>query len=451
MKINELINKKIAILWFWLEGKSSLKFLQKIGSSDITILDKDFKDDLVWYKYISWDNYLDNLWDFDLIFKSPWISLYNDKIIKYKDKLISNADIFFDNYTWKVIWITATKWKSTSATLLYLSLKWAWYNVKLVGNIWNPILEEVDILNNDLYDFIIYELSSFMLENLKPKLFIWILWNIYPCHLDWHNNSMDVYIQAKLNILSNSSNVLINENFVNLFSWESKNFWKLAYYSFDNEYFYINRKSIFENKDIIIAWEHNSYNISSVLWALDIIWDEKLFKSLKKILSEFKWLSHRQEQIGIYNNIIFIDDSISTTPASTIEAIKTFWDKISSIILWGSDIYAFPDESFQELAFYLEKYNIKNIILFIDTWSKVFWDLSKNMSIWEEKILNISSSYNPFVFKTDSMEEAVKFSYKNTKSNKICILSSGSPSFGLFKSYIDRASEFVKFVLKYKD
>jgi UDP-N-acetylmuramoylalanine--D-glutamate ligase len=215
--------EKIAILGFWLEGKSSLKFLIKswVNLENITILDWD-EDLKILEKAnkVLWKKYLDNLWDFDLIFKSPWISPYNEKIINFREKLISNAEIFFDNYKWKIIWITATKWKSTTSTLLYKTLEKAWYKVKLVWNIWNPIFDEIDIFSWESYDFIVYELSSYMLETLKPKLFVWILWNIYPCHIDWHNESMDVYAKAKTNLLENSENIIINENFTE-YLWEN--------------------------------------------------------------------------------------------------------------------------------------------------------------------------------------------------------------------------------------
>ena len=61
MKISELENKKIAILGYWKEWKSTHNFLNKLKIEDITILDKSI--DL---------NYLDNLDSFDVIFKSPW-------------------------------------------------------------------------------------------------------------------------------------------------------------------------------------------------------------------------------------------------------------------------------------------------------------------------------------------------------------------------------------------
>lgn len=490
MKIKELKEKKIAILGFGLEWKSTLNFLGKldfIKKENITVLDKNLREEIQkklenkWVLYISWEYYLDNLGDFDLIFKTPWISPYHEKIRNYKDKLISNAEIFMEEYTGKIIWITATKGKSTTSTLLYETLKNAWYNVKLVWNIWNPIFDEIDILpslslkgrtedglDKNTYDYVVYELSSYMLETLKPHLFIWVLWNIYPCHIDWHDNSMEVYKQAKLNLLENAKNIIVNEVLMTsppapLLKGEGgrafSTFWKQGKYSFDSDYFYIDWEKVLENRDIALKWEHNSFNIASVVWVLDVISKtsppapllkgegsyETLFHILQKTLKNFKWLAHRQEDVWTYKWITFIDDGISTTPESTIEAIKTFWKDIWTIMIWGSD-YGFTDESFAKLRSYIEDYKIDNIVLFIDTGSRVFGDISKQMKVWEEHILSLKNNYSPKLFKTDSMQQAIKFVYKNTKEKKYCLMSSASPSFSLWKGYIQKGEEYKKYI-----
>ena len=150
---------KIAILGFWKEGKSTLSFLLRlwISEENITILDKNNSHiDNQCVNIISWDNYLDNLADYELIIKSPGISPYHDKIKPYRNKLTSQTEIFFNNYKGKTIWITGTKGKSTISTLIYKTLLGVDYNIKLVGNIWNPVLDEIDLLNDELnYNYVI--------------------------------------------------------------------------------------------------------------------------------------------------------------------------------------------------------------------------------------------------------------------------------------------------------
>jgi UDP-N-acetylmuramoylalanine--D-glutamate ligase len=399
-KLKKYSDKKVAILWYGIEWKSNLDFIIKLWFKNITILDKyKILEQEKKLKYISWENYLENLEDFDLIIKSPWISPYTNKqILNFKWKIISGTEIFLENYNWKVIWITWTKGKSTTASLTYELLKNAWFKVKLVWNIWNSVLSEIDILNESNYDYIVYELSSFMLENIEPKLFIWVLLNIYKDHLDWYNGDFEKYKKSKNNILKKSLNKVKSSEIKNLQKFETK-----------------------------LIWEHNLKNINTVLKISEILKINK--KVFIQTIKNFKWLKHRLQNIWTYNEITFIDDAISTTPESTIEALKTYKENIWTIFLWWTDRWY----DFDELISYINKYNIENIVLLPDSWIRIF-----------EKL---STSHN--IINTSSMKEAIKFAFENTKEWKICILSCASPSYSLRKNYIEKGNEFKKYILKY--
>lgn len=112
------------------------------------------------------DNYLDNLKKFDLIVKTPGISIYHSKIYPYRKKITSQAQIFFDYYQGKIIAISGTKGKSTTSTLIYETLKHAKKNVQLIGNIGNPVLDYLDIenLKSQKKEYVVFEVSSYMLE-----------------------------------------------------------------------------------------------------------------------------------------------------------------------------------------------------------------------------------------------------------------------------------------------
>lgn len=423
---------KIAILWYGREGKSSLNFLLKnwIKEDKITILDKnEIKIDFKW-NTVFWDNYLKNLKRFDFIIKSPWISSYLDEL---KDtKIITQAMIFFDIYKDKIISITQTKWKSTTRTLIYNLLKNSWYNAKIVWNIWKPVLDEIDFEKK--YDFVIFELSSYMLEDLKNyhHSFISILWNIYPDHLDWHKN-FENYKNAKLNILKNSQNILI---WFNLYPKIQKHLLNLNFFTFGSEWAYYSHK---KNKYYInwvetwiilnpkIPWNHNLDNFSRVLWVCHLLWID--YNIFSKTVNEFEWLPHRLQNIWTFNWITFIDDAISTTPESTIAWIKTFkkW-LVNTIFLGWTDRWY----DFKELIDVLIEYNIKNIVLFPDSGKKI-------------KILLDNNLFN--IFETNSMKEAVNFAYKYTSKQKICLLSTASPSYSLWKNFEHKWNEFKKEIL----
>jgi len=439
MKISDLQDKNIAILGFWKEGKSSLDFLLKnwIPKENITILDKWEVSENNWVKFISGENYTDNLWDFDIIIKSPGLSPYNEKLALYRDKFTSQTQIFFDNYEGKVIWITGSKGKSTTSTLVYELLKKAGFSVKLVWNIWTPVLDEVDVLAWEKYDFIVYELSSYMLEVLKPKLFIGILNNIYDVHLDWHLGREN-YTKAKFNLFYNCENKLVNYELYNRFQIENPIYfgtdWK---YNFKENNFFIQDTEIFDDKWIVLLWEHNKKNICSVIWVCDILNID--FSILKEVLKTFSGLSHRIEDIWTYKGITFIDDAMATTPESTIAAIKTFGRKIGTLFLWWQD----SGFTFTELRQIIDENKIENIVLFPDTGIKIYPELQE---FEDEKDLYLN--WIKF-FKTSSMEEAVNFAYRNTTKGKICLMSNARPSMSVWKNYLDKALQFKIAVEKY--
>lgn len=453
-KLREFIDKKVAILGYWKEGKSVKNFLKKLDIKNIFILDKnDILEREEWIFYETWEKYLENIENFDLIIKTPWISPYINNLTQFNDKITSSVEIFLNNYIWKVIGLTWTKWKSTTSTLLYLSLQNAWYNVKLVWNIWSPVLDEIDILSNEKYDYVIFEMSSYMLEWLSWQLYIWYLNNLFICHYDWHFWAIN-YNNSKKNILDIAKNKIANIQTIEKL-WKLDNvkyFWENTNIFYKDKKFYIDNEVVLEDKNFLLKWDHNRINICWILAILNqIIIDKvsskwiffRLINWLKEALENFNWLPHRIQDIWTYKQITFIDDAIATTPDSTKAAINTFWDKIWTLFLWWQDSWF----DFQELVNIILNSNIKNLVLFPDTWLKIFWDLLK-YDFETNFVLEINwKKFN--VFKTKSMENAVKFAYDFTEAWKICLLSTASPSFSVWTSYIEKWTQFQEFVKKY--
>lgn len=440
---------KVAILWYWLEGKVTYSYLLKIWVTDITILDKNnIKID--WIKSITGEKYLENLDIYDYIIKSPWISPYENNLSKYNNKILSQAHIFFSHYKWKVIWITWTKWKSTTSTLLYLTLQNAWYKVKLVWNIWNPVLDEIDIIKWERYDYVIYEMSSYMLEWFKPKLYIWYINNMYDCHLEWHNWRKNYY-SSKMNILDNAKFKISNIQTKKYLEKKAEInfFWEWTNILYRDKSFFIDWKNILNSDKIKLKWPHNIENITWILAIIKQIKKDKfcsewvltrLINGLKVTLENFKWLPHRLEEIWTYKDILFIDDAIATTPEATIGALKTYEQKIWTLFLWGYDYWF----DFKELRRKILEYKIKNVVLFPESWEKIIWDLSEYNYEIEHEIELEWLKIN--LLKTRSMESAVKFAYKYTNPWMICLLSNASASYWLWSSYIEKWNEFQKYV-----
>ena len=475
MKIQELKNKRIAILWFGKEGRSTFIFLLKLWITDITILDKNTScfpneyitsgeiplnkiDDFLqcsWIlgrhledidhksvKIITGDNYINSLWSFDIIFKTPGISPFDEHIEPYREKLSSQTELFFQNYTWKTIGITATKGKSTISTILYKSLLEAGLKVKLVGNIGTPVLDEIDIVNHsDSYDYVIYELSSYMLDTAQPNLDIAILGNIYTDHLDWHLNQEN-YRRAKLNLLKNSHHKIINVNLSesdDIIKDENTHFFWTgwSYYAKDWDFFIWETK-VMDESDVKIKWTHNTINITSIIWVFHIL--ELDIEHLTKVTVRFGWLPHRLEDIGTYKWITFIDDAISTIPQSTIAALKTYRDSVSTLFLWGTD----RGYDFKELVKYIHDNEIRNLVFFPPSGSRIKQEIHCYIDFFDGKD-SLEKNYN--ILETTSMKDAVAFAYKYSEEGSICLLSTASPSYSNWKNFEAKGDDFKSEVI----
>ncbi len=179
------------------------------------------------------EKYLDNLKKFDLIIKTPGVSIYHEKIAPYKHKITTQAQIFFDYYQGKVIAVSGTKGKSTTSTLLYETIKQAKKDVLLIGNIGNSVLDYLDIkdLASQKKEYAVFEVSSYMLEGLKKSNYISILLNIYSDHSDWHNG-LENYKNAKFNLLNGSRYNLVRDEIIDDHEFDKQDIKDLAIHMF---------------------------------------------------------------------------------------------------------------------------------------------------------------------------------------------------------------------------
>jgi UDP-N-acetylmuramoylalanine--D-glutamate ligase len=90
----KLDGKKIAILGFGLEGKSTYKFIRRFSDCVLYILDqKDYSNDELIKDdsnvVVICDNYLDHLDSYDVIIKAPGVILKDIDTTIFKDKITS--------------------------------------------------------------------------------------------------------------------------------------------------------------------------------------------------------------------------------------------------------------------------------------------------------------------------------------------------------------------------
>ena len=446
--INFLRDKKIAILGFGLEGKSTYNFIRKyLPEKQLDIIFKSWgenKESNIKDKYINFivgENYLEGLEKYDLIIKSPGISFKDIDITGFENKITSQLELFLEYSKSFTIGVTGTKGKSTTSTLIYKIIKDQEKDVELLGNIGTPIFDEIDKIGENTISVI--ELSSHALQYVKKSPNISILLNLYEEHLDFYKSYKE-YGDAKFNIFKYQ-----NEKDIAIFNLDNQEIRKRNYnfkqedyeitmqdkinvltkntiYLKDNYIFYNNLKIYNVNQNRKLKGNHNLNNIMFAL-AVSNILKLDLQKTINSI-NEFNPLEHRLEYVGTFGDVEYYNDSIATIPEATIESIKAL-EKVNTLIVGGND----RGVNQQKLIQFLFDSTIENIICLPKTGIYIYEGLKKS----DKNLINAKN-----------LEEAVKCAKKVTKKGTICLLSPAATSKGYCKNFRDRGKSFKYYVAK---
>ncbi len=405
MKVDELKGKKVYLLGYGVEGKATEAFLKaKIPDIEIAIGDKDHDP-----------NYLEDQKKYDIAIRSPGISKHKVAI-----PYTTATNIFFAEVKGTTIGVTGTKGKSTTTSLIYHILKEAGKKVRIAGNIGKPMLEQL-LENNDEDTIWVVELSSYMLDDIQYSPHIAIIVSLFSDHADYHG-SVEKYHEAKRNIVkfAKPEDIFVyNPKFPQLLEWARC----VECNALPYEEFPINEQVT------LLKGEHNKDNIRAAVtvtrqFGVD---DETVYAALKTFLP----LPHRLEMVGTYKSITFYDDAISTTPESTIEALESISD-VGMILLGGLD----RGYDFSPLIDVIIKKGITRFVFFPDS-GKTILKMLEQMQYPFESI------------ETKSMKEAVHFAYANTPKNMVCLLSTASPSYSVWKNFEEKGNEFQQWVKEY--
>ncbi len=412
--LQRVAHSKTLLLGFAATNQSLLKAILKVNpDADITIADQNPDLDLPnGVNSQLGDSHLDNLPNFDLIIRSHGVP-YGPKLEAVRSRVKGAAQLFFEyvhsTSNARIIGITGTKGKSTTATLIHMMLQAAGKRTLFVGNINAQEWDWLDQITDDTY--IVYELSSYMLEDFTetPDVSVWL--NVYDDHLTWHNNSPDEYTQAKANICANQNTTntcIFNAHDARVANGTSSSKAKLIDFT---------QKEI-DLGDIQLRGNHNRENMLAALCAINALGIPEI--DVLPALRAFSGLPHRLETIATVNNVDYVDDTLATNPEATIAAIKSF-DNISCLILGGED----RGYDYSELAKHVNE--IKNLIL---------------LPGCRDKLKTTLTNFPGTIHEVESVEEAVTTSHKQAEPNTVVLLSPAAPSYDQFKNYEKKAKVF---------
>lgn len=488
-----LEGKKILLLGFGREGESSYRLIRKIVPQQIIgiadrnsgVQENKLLQEDPFVKFHCGEDYLDALPRFDLILKSPGISLANLKTPVETSKITSQTDIFLAFFSRQTIGITGTKGKSTTSSLIFHILTTDGQDAVLLGNIGTPAWHFLDRITPQTA--VVNELSSHQLEYIHEGPHIALLLNIFEEHLDAYASYHD-YQMAKLKItttqatgdflLYNADDPILKQ-YIRESTGQTAN--GLTKYQlritndspshpntpilsrphtptpphhntliplslslqFETGSFKRGRELVIRvpgREELVVRELHNRYlrgehNLRNILAAITACWLHGVTEeAILDGLASFKGLAHRMEELGFYHGIRWVNDSIATIPEACMAAMQSI-PEVDTLILGGFD----RGISYDALAGFLIGDPVRTLILVGAAGRRIGTEM-------EQRDYLIKTRKN--LFYINRFDEFLPLALKFTRQGATCLLSPAASSYDEFRSFEERGFRFRDLVME---
>ncbi|MGH4038585.1 MAG: Mur ligase family protein [Sphaerochaeta sp.] len=365
----------------------------------------------------------DFLWA-DIVVKSTVIPPSN-KYLDISKKVITDFSYLFDNYSFdktKIIAITGTKGKTTTASFVTHALKNIGFNAKMCGNMGISAFKIAQYLEDysKSIDYLVCEFSSWQLRDMKlykdlamPFLEVAALTNIMEDHQNSYEN-MDHYLSDKMFLFKSTINFALAPK---------------AMMTTIKKYSNIKKRKVL---DIDKGKYSQLGNRLELIPAINILKTQKINeKDIFNSLSSYKGVAHRIEWLGSSKEIVFVNDSAATIP----EAVQFSFDHFSyfeiHLICGGTDKNLRPDGMLEALK------KAQSITLLDGSFTQ-----NKLIPFLDKHGIEHSRAYK-------SIRKAARNAYNNAKKrkdtiniNQVVLLSPGAASFDFFLNEFDRGNKF---------
>ena len=362
--------------------------------------------------------------------------------------ITSELELFLAANPARVIAVTGSNGKSTTTALIaHLLQPWAnqtGNRVWMGGNIGVSLLSQLSLISE--HDIVVLEISSFQLEYLKGAGFapeVAVITNFTSNHLDWHG-TMDHYRKAKQVLLGAQT---LSQAAVLPESGEVPDDWRVR-----SRRFHFGIDDLGENgtylhdgtlilrdshgEDAIrlhqpanLPGKHNARNIAAAVCAC---WLMKADTStFQQQLQSFQMLPHRLQLVAEGKGLRFVNDSVATTPESTIAALETLRQPIV-LIAGGAD----KGSDLSDMAHAAAKY-AHAIVLIGATSCTLKSQLDDIHGGDGGQICVVAEDFQNAFLKAVAL----------APEGAIVLLSPGCASFGWFRDYRDRGEQFQELAL----
>lgn len=381
----------------------------------------------------------------DILILSPGVSPKLSFIQKAVEKgipLWSEVELALRDARATIVGVTGSNGKTTTTTLIGELVKTTGKPTVVAGNIGLALCGQVEHLDED--GIIVAELSSFQLELIdKVRVNIAVFLNITPDHLDRHG-TLENYAAAKARILENQ-----REEDLAVLNWDDpivRDFAKqtkarVCFISLQEP---LDNGIYLRGDDIVLKRDQSvrkiisrtdlllkgSHNIENVMAAVAVALELGLgIDQIVEVLRKFQPVEHRQEIVGSFHGILYINDSKGTNPDSSMKALQSYEEPI--VLIAGGKNKGLDMTEFLEEA----KKKVKSLVL-VGRAADEMEGIARNLGI--ENII-----------RSIDFEDCIRKAIHEAERGDVVLLSPACTSWDMFKSYEERGELFKELVRKH--
>lgn len=354
----DLAGKRVLVVGLGKTGRALVRFLCRRGAR-VTVSEKKTEVDLgrrvedskkKGVRLETGGHRLPAFLETDIIVPSPGAASIPELAAAKKAgvRIMSEIELAYHFLKGRIIGITGTNGKSTTATLAHKILKESGQKAYLAGNIGTPLIAFAEKSRED--HVYVTEVSSFQLEHIdRFRVFMSVFLNISQNHLDWHGSFEDYFGAKKRLVLAQAEDGIAILNRDDRLIWPLAKLVQAAVYSFSarrkvEHGCYLERgwivlagqkeEKLMKTSEVPLPGLHNQENVMAAALIGHCLGVPA--RSMRRSIRTFSGLEHRLEKVLSYGRVDYVNDSKATTVDATIKAIQSFDRKII-LILGGRD------------------------------------------------------------------------------------------------------------------
>ncbi len=347
----------------------------------------------------------------DVLVRSPGVSVYKPLIQEARTagKTVATATGLWlaEREGRHVIGVTGTKGKSTTATVIAHLLEQAGVPVELAGNIGRPVIDllglDVGSAGRDLI-WVVCELSSYQIADLTVGPEVVVLTNLSREHTDWHGSEQQ-YRADKLRILGLPGVREAVRPPGDCGGW----------------------RPVVGPEEIPLRGRHNAENVAAAVAAIEAA--GLPVPPLPEALIGLQALPHRLQTVHVdERGVEWVDDSISTTPESTLAALEAFAEREVVLIAGGSE----REQDFQQLGRALAARSEATRLITLPPTGERVAAAAAARGFPRDRITP-----------APDMGEAVASASGHATEGTVVLLSPAAPSFSQYRNFEQRGDDFA--------